>query len=319
MKTLHEHSTKLFLLSFFAFIISLSFAFFLKPPADANEKVTFLIEKGESLSGASSDLKSKNIVRSEIVLKSLLVLLGGNEGLKAGDYFFDKPVNAITVAKRLVKGIYGVESVRVTIPEGSSIFEIAKIAKTKLYKFNSENFINIASSSEGYLFPDTYYFLSNTDENTVLKTMMDRFDEKIKELEPELSKFGRPLSDVIKMASILEEEARQEETRQIISGILWKRLDEGMLLQVDAAFYYVNGKNTFELTTEDLRTDHPYNTYTRKGLPPTPITNPGIDSIKASINPVPSLYYFYLSDNEGEMHYANTHDEHVKNKDKYLR
>jgi UPF0755 protein len=121
------------------------------------------------------------------------------------------------------------------------------------------------------------------------------------------------------MASIIEEEARTEETRRTIAGILWKRLDNGWPLQVDAAFAFVNGKKkSSELTVEDLAIKSPYNTYANKGLPPTPISNPGLDAISATIRPIATKYYFYLSDDDGNMHYAVTNAEHEANKAKYL-
>jgi UPF0755 protein len=121
------------------------------------------------------------------------------------------------------------------------------------------------------------------------------------------------------MASILEAEARTTETRKIISGILWKRMEIGMPLQVDAPFQYIIGKNTFQLTTNDLKFDSPYNTYKYKGLPPGPIGNPGLDAISATVNPIKTNYLYYLSDVRGNMHYAKTFAEHVINKEKYLK
>ena len=109
------------------------------------------------------------------------------------------------------------------------------------------------------------------------------------------------------------------QTRRMISGILWKRLDEGMPLQIDCTFQYVNGKNTFQLSLDDLKIDSPYNTYKYRGLTPTPISNPGLDSLRAAVTPIESKYYYFLSDKEGVMHYGITHDQHVANKNKYLR
>ena len=121
------------------------------------------------------------------------------------------------------------------------------------------------------------------------------------------------------MASIIEREAITPEARRIVSGILWKRIKMGMPLQVDATFAYVNGKNTYELTAEDLHIDSKYNTYEYKGLPPGPICNPGLDSIIATIEPTATPYLYYLSEKNGTMHYAKTFEEHKMNKVKYMR
>ena len=120
------------------------------------------------------------------------------------------------------------------------------------------------------------------------------------------------------MASLLEEEAATLEDRQIIAGILWRRMAAGMPLQVDAVFPYIIGKNSFELTTNDLKTDSPYNTYTNRGLPPGPITNPGLDSILAAVTPQKTSYVYYLSDHDGNFHYSTTYEQHLQAKAKYL-
>ncbi len=101
--------------------------------------------------------------------------------------------------------------------------------------------------------------------------------------------------------------------------MLWKRIDAGMALQVDPPFVYILGKGSLQLTTKDLATTSPYNLYKNKGLPPTPINNPGLEAIRDTINPITTKYWFYLSDNSGAMHFAITHDEHVANKQKYLQ
>ena len=149
--------------------------------------------------------------------------------------------------------------------------------------------------------------------------MIGNFGERIKILEEDIKKFGKSESDVIKMASILENEARLYESRQIVAGILWKRISLKIALQVDAAFKYINGKTTEDLTLDDLKINSPYNTYNRLGLPPTPISNPGLLAIKAAVNPIKTQYLYFLSDKSGNMHYAITLEEHAENKWKYLK
>jgi len=120
------------------------------------------------------------------------------------------------------------------------------------------------------------------------------------------------------MASILEGEALTTSDRKLVAGVLWRRLEIGMPLQVDATFSYVNGKTTFELTLDDLKIDSPYNTYKYKGLPPTPINNPGLNSINAALYPTKTKYLYFLSGNDGKMHYARTFEEHKRNRQLYL-
>ena len=133
-----------------------------------------------------------------------------------------------------------------------------------------------------------------------------------------IKKSGRTQDEILTMASILEKEASKIKDRQQIAGVLWHRIDVGMPLQVDAVFPYIIGKNTFELTREDLAVDSPYNTYKYKGLPPGPIGNPGLDSILAAATPIKSKYVFFLSDKQGNFHYAVTYAQHLVNKAKYL-
>ena len=117
---------------------------------------------------------------------------------------------------------------------------------------------------------------------------------------------------------IIEREAKKPEDKNLVSGILWKRFYIKMPLQVDAPFAYISNKNTYELTEDDLRQDSPYNTYRYLGLPPGPISNPGIESILAAISPKQSQYLYYLSDRSGNMHYAVTFEEHKRNKTLYI-
>ncbi len=279
------------------------------------------VPSGAGLSGAAHLLAEDDAVRSEFALKALIVLFGGPKGLQAGDYYFSGPENAIRVAWRLTHSLYELENVRVTIPEGLSVKEVgALLAKEpNLTHFDAAEFVDLATPHEGYLFPDTYLFLPNVTSQDVVDTMLANYARRIQTIKTDLSAFGRSTNDVITMASIVEVEARTTETREVIAGILWKRLDEGMPLQVDSAFAFVNGKkDSRDLSVADLAIPSPYNTYLNKGLPPTPISNPGLDSITAVLHPIRTEYYFYLSDAQGNMHYAVTNEEHEANKAKYL-
>lgn len=309
----------LFFISIFFLICSIFYTTFLEAPATFKPHTMFLVREGDSGGEVAMRLKNDGLIQSRTAFKIFIRFYSEKRGLVAGDYNFEKPEGVASLARRFSKGEYGIENIRITIPEGLNLSQISKTLDEKLFRFNPDVFMGIASTSEGYLFPDTYFVPPNSSEEAIFKLFRKRFDEKIVEVNTDIRRFRRSLEDVIIMASLLEEEARTEETRRTIAGILWKRLDEKMPLQVDATFIYVNGKNTFQLTTDDLRTDHPYNTYTRRGLPPTAISNPGLDAIRDAITPIDSPYYFYLSDIDGEMHYAVTHDDHVANKRTYLR
>jgi UPF0755 protein len=148
--------------------------------------------------------------------------------------------------------------------------------------------------------------------------MRARFDEKIKGAEDEIASFKKSLKDVIIMASIVEKETYNDETRRIVAGILWKRLEKGMALQVDAPFYYITGKPG-NFSQADLKIDSPYNTYKYVGLPKGPISNPGLSTIIDTVTPLQTPYWFYLTDKKGEMRFAETYEGHLNNINKYLR
>ena len=302
-----------------AMVIGFSAATWWQAPRDFPKSDLIQISKGQGLSSIAKSLGEAHIIRSEFWLKGLVVISGGSRGAQAGDYNFDMPQNVFVVADRLARGVYDLKQVKITVPEGLSNAEVAKVYADNLPHFNSKEFLSLAKVKEGYLFPDTYLFLPNVSVAEIILTMETNFNKQLSSIDDQIQKFGKPTKDVMVMASIIEEEARTTETRQIIAGILWKRLKEGMLLQVDAPFAYISGQPMPKVYLDDLQIDSPYNTYLYKGLPPTPIANPGLDAIKATINPIATKYYYYLSDKNGVMHYAVTHEGHVANKEKYLR
>lgn len=199
--------------------------------------------------------------------------------------------------------------ITVTIPEGLSVKQIGEILENAKL-FSKDEFIKIAQKDEGYLFPDTYRFYKDAKPEDVVNKMKDNFNKKVM---PDIPR------DVIIMASLLEEEVRSTEDRKIVAGILWKRLDQGIGLNVDSALTYILGRASHELTVEDLKYDSPYNTYRYRGLPPAPISNPGLDAISSAANPEQSRYFYYLTDKDSAVRYAVTLEEHALNKRKYLR
>lgn len=319
-------------------LLSLSAIYFLilSPPLVKVSDKIIVIERGSSLGKIATQLKEEKIIKSEFVFKMAVRFIGGQGGAKSGNYFFKESQNVLTVARRITVADFRLTSMRITIPEGSTIVEISEILQNSLGNgFDKENFLKLTKgqtfldndisdksldSLEGFLFPDTYFFLPGTKNSEIISEMRRNFNLKISsEIKEEIEKRGLSLYDVITMASLIEEEARQSETRRLVSGILWNRLNVGMALQVDAVFPYIIGKNTFEITLDDLKVDSPYNTYLYAGLPKGPISNPGLDSILSAVYPKDSDYWYYLSDKEGDMHYAKTFDEHKVNKEKYLR
>jgi UPF0755 protein len=287
-------------------------------PADFKTPALVRVKEGTTITAESSKLKEQHIVRSGILLRLLLKAYGGDAGLVAGDYFFPSRQSVFTVARRLAQGDFELDPVRVTIPEGATVAEITSILSDKLQFFDIETFKTLSKDKEGYLFPDTYYFLPTEDPQVVLSMMQNNFNRRLEPLRSAIEASGHTLNEIITMASLLEEEARTSETRKMISGVLWNRINKGMKLQVDAVFPYIIGKNTFQVTLDDLAYDSPYNTYKYKGLPPGAISNPGLVSINAAVHPTPSKYLYYLADKDGVTHYSTTYAEHLRKQRLYL-
>jgi UPF0755 protein len=275
------------------------------------------VMRGDSLRDVSYTLKDAGVIRSALAFQVLVSLEKGESTIVAGTYSFGGSQSAHIIADRLDSGDFGTKSQSITFPEGTTVQEMSDILQGRFLDFNTSLFIEQATPLEGYLFPDTYFFHSDVTPKEVVQIMNDNFLKKTESITPSSRVTNHTLEEIITMASILEEEAQTEDARKIVSGILWSRLEQDIPLQVDAAFLYIDeleGRNTYSLTAEDLKIDSPYNTYTNVGFPPTPITNPGLESISAAANPYFSDYLFYLSDTQGNMYYAETFEEHVENR-----
>lgn len=299
---------------FVAIAISLFFISLFSSVILEEEKIV-TIPSGYSIIQTGSLLESENLIRSGHAFR--LLAQKDNVSIKSGPYFFSSGTHTLTdIVGRLSRADYGDVYATITIPEGSTNQQIAAAIERSIFDYDEEKFIELAQDMEGYLFPDTYSFLPEANTQEIVTRLRAEFDKKIAPLESEIKSSGRTLEDIVIMASIIEKEATGDlEEKRIVSGILWKRLDEGKLLQVDAPFQYING----EVRAADLRKDGPYNTYTRLGLTPTAIGNPGIDSLKAAVNPQSSPYYFYLHGKDGVIRYGKNYNEHLNNINRYLR
>jgi len=317
-----KKNIKIIIVSSIIIILLISYLIVFSAGSNFPTGTIYDLKSGQTLSIVSNNFYKFNIVKSKLLFKSFVYIFSfGKADVKEGDYSLYKKQGVITLAWRVTHGVLNIVPIRITIPEGLNSFEIADILSNNFPSFNINIFLNLVKTQklEGYLFPDTYFIMPNMKESEIIKMMTNNYYEKIIEVSEAIKKFGKSESDVVKMASIIEEEGRTMETRQIIAGILWKRLSIKMALQVDASFKYINGKITENLTADDLKIDSPYNSYANRGLPPTAISNPGLEAIKATITPTKTPYFYFLTDKDGNMHYAVSFEEHVANKQKYLR
>lgn len=321
LKDWNEHANRRTILASVALgvLFFLIYTNIIAPPLAFPTDHLVTIPEGATLTDAARILAEEEVVQSALSFKVLQTITGKGRDTHAGDYLFKQPENIFAVGKAVAVGAYGLEPYRFRIPEGAMMKDMARIYSTRLERFNAERFLARAPELEGYLFPDTYFFLPNATDETIIAAMRQNFDEHIATIQEQIDEFGKPLDEIVKMASLLEREARISEDRRMISGVLWNRIDRNMLLQVDAAFLYSIGRATFDLTLEDLQEgEDPYNTYKHKGFPPTPIGSPSLDSLQAAVNPVEHSYYFYLADNTGVTHYSKTYEEHLVKKRRYL-
>jgi UPF0755 protein len=323
-ETIGRSRIKIVLVGLLVIIISsvclfLFIKFIQTPPVKFLVGVPIVIEPGTSMKEAIAQVKKHDLVHSEIALYLVLMLKYSDNSIKASTYIFDRPLSLSELAYELTQGDHRSDLIKITNTEGETAATIAKRAEETLSKFEAKTFLTLAKTSEGKLFPETYYIPKDYSEAEYLNLLTATFDEKISTLETEIINHPLTLEEIIILASILEREANTKESKRIVSGILQKRLDISMPLQVDASLEYILDKPLSELTAEDLDTESPYNTYLNYGLPPTPIGNPGLESIEAVLNPEKSDYLFYITGDDGKFYYAKNFDAHRNNIAKYLR
>lgn len=316
----------------FCIIVIAYFFYSLQPNNISKTEREFKIAKGEGLREIGAHLSQESLVKSLTMFKVYALLIGKAQRFQPGAYMLSDTMSVPQIVNALTSK--GRSDVLVTIPEGSTLADIdsiladAKITEKGAVKnFPTKNlasdysFLNNISSLEGFLFPDSYYFELNSSPEKVVRRMLDVFSEK---MWPLLSGEKDWYAKLI-LSSFLEREVPEFEDRQIVAGILLKRLSIKMPLQVDATISYakcggqIRGCNDVLVTRSDLHIASPYNTYERLGLTPTPISNPGESAIRAALLPEKSQYLYYLSSPKTkETLFSKTLEEHNIKRAKYL-
>jgi UPF0755 protein len=295
------------------------------PNSDSSDRISIEIKRGASLQQISELLFEKNLIRDAWVFELFAKWNRLSTKFQAGEFIIQKNLTFSEIAEILQHG-KGKE-IKITIPEGYTIDQIDEmLSKKSLIKSgefkkctNLCNFSFSIASLEGYLYPSTYYV--NPEDFSVrsfIIRLYRTFRQEIASLQSSLQDSQRTLDEIVIMASMIEREAFDSPEMPIISGILWKRLDESIPLGVDATTRYELNNWKRPLYTQDFEKDSPYNTRRRQGLPPTAISNPSIESLRAALAPTETEYYYYLHDSKGQIRYARNLNEHVKNKEKYL-
>ena len=285
------------------------------------------IDEGDGLGAIAKKLKKAGIIDSKFLFKLYGLFSGTAKKVDAGVYKLDTGMDYHCLEQTMQTGTSAAATVTVTIPEGytvqqiiellaennvSSVEKLTEAAKNYVFEdysfIDNENLGNI-SRLEGYLFPDTYEFYVKEEAVSALSRLLDNFyywifeDEEMVEMME-----GEDLKEIITVASLIEKETDGTD-RETIASVIYNRLNHSAetayLLQIDASLIYAAGR---EITQDDYKNlDSPYNLYTHQGLPPTPIANPGLASIKAALNPEKTNYYFYALDVNGEFGTPNRH------------
>lgn len=292
-------------------------------------KIDFQIQSKEGFRSIAVNLKNKDLIRSSLAFETLAMLKGKAADFKPGDYKLGKNLDSWEIISILIKGIP--KEVSVIIPEGSNLIKIdAILSKAQVLPKGAlinyeKNLLNSSSSQglEGYLFPDTYKFFVDSNIQTVVKKFLADFNQKALVI---LKQDKNNIRKDLILASLIEEEAADYQSRTIIAGIFKKRLKKHMPLQVDATICYIKEqklgdlyKGCYPIRKSDLKIKSPYNTYLHTGLPPAPISNPGLSAIKAVIYSKNSPYWYYLSDPKtGKIIFGRNYKEQRMNVSKYL-
>lgn len=305
-------------------------------PVSSDTKVSdFVITKGTNAEKVGQDLYAKGFIRSPFAFKLFVQLTDKTSKVQAGQFKLSPSYSMVQIVDSLSKGPV---ELWVTIPEGLRREEVVEkvIAALEMQGDNTDafrtEFLAQTKDLEGMLFPDTYLFARDANAQKVVSTLKNTFDKRVDaQMKADIAKSGNTQNQIVTMASILERETKSKdpEERPTVAGILYQRLKAGWPLEVDASVQYALTKSKCRMTdgkcdwwptiyNDDKKLDSPYNTYKYKGLPPAPISNPGLSALKAAINPKESEYWFYLHDKDGVIHYAKTIAEHNENVRAYL-
>ncbi|MBI4919919.1 endolytic transglycosylase MltG [Candidatus Azambacteria bacterium] len=300
------------------------------PLNPAGETKIFKVAKGDSAKTISENLKKSGLIKSPFLFRLYVFLSLNQYYLQPGEYELSPKMPIRDIGDMLAAG--GTNEVVITVPEGFNLKQIedrlvaaglAKSGDLANYKFSMSEPPILedkpkSASLEGYLFPDTYRFFKDAVLSDVVGKMVGNFDGKLTpDLRAAIKNSGHSFYEILTMASLVEKEISKDSDRPIVSGILWKRLDAGVPLQVDATLVYITGRN--EISSADKKINSPYNTYLYRGLPKCPIANPGLSAIKAAIFPEASPYWYYLSSKDGTTIFSKTLEEHNRNKAAYLK
>jgi UPF0755 protein len=303
-------------------------------PVEPAGQTVVLLHPGYSTRRIAAELKNAGVIRSERAFV-LWHYVERTRSLKAGEYLFDKPASTIDIQKRLQRGDVFFHTV--VVPEGFTTFDIARAIEAAGLG-PGEDFLKVAQSDttliadidpqarslEGYLFPDTYQFTRMMTMHEMAAAMVRQFRQVAAQIRllsnPSLgiseSVAGRPVHEVVTMASIVEKETSVPEERTLVASVYYNRLTSHIALDADPSIIYAEllaGTYQGALHHADMQFPSAYNTYRNAGLPPGPIGNPGRSSLEAAMHPAQTDFYYFVADAQGHHRFARSFEEHTKN------
>ena len=318
--------------SFFVLVILLAVGlglFLVTPREKTGKEEVFIVREGLPLREITTELQDRRLIKNKTLFMLWARLMGYSRQIKAGEYALSPTMSPVEILEKLRKGM--IMTHPVTIPEGFNMEQIALLLEEKGL-VDKEAFLGLAKdpatvrrfgvsgpSLEGYLYPDTYHFGRGVSSMSILETMVHHFWEVVRPYTKSLDKAGLEMEEVVILASIVEKETGLAEERPTIASVFLNRLKRGMRLASDPTVIY--GLDAFDgnLRKADLSKKTPYNTYVIRGLPPGPIANPGLESIKAVIFPEQTDYLYFVSKNDGSHHFSKTLSEHNRAVETYQK
>ena len=332
---MHRWITKVFITGFWGLlvliwiVISLFYYQGTRPASQDSRSITFEVQPGMTLKQVTLELFNQRLILSPSAFQAIAYIQDKEKQIMVGEFSLSPSMLPTEIILRLTSGktiLYPL-----TIPEGYRITEIASLLDTQglassevfILQTQDKNLIKSmdipTNSLEGYLFPETYYLSKLTPEKKIVQKMVNTFKEKVLKSQLLKSTKESPLSlhEIITLASLIEKETGLDSERKLISSVFHNRLRKNMRLQTDPTVIYAIEKFDGNIRKRDLKIDSPYNTYRYKGLPPGPISSPGIKSIEAAIFPIKSNHLYFVSRQDGSHHFSSTLVEHNQAVKKY--
>ncbi len=302
----------------------------------SGESTEIMVERGMSMRAVAAELDRREVIPDALVLRLYGRLRQDAAAIQSGRYRVEVGMRPVDVLEAMVEGRVIDDSVRVTIPEGFRLDQIAyRLERNDIvergafaeaavmqdgYRGIDPMFDELAdgSSLEGFLFPETYRLFPESEPEAVVRRMLATFARRLdQELRAAVERSERSLREIVILASIVEAESPPEDMPKV-AGVFSNRLQRGMRLESDATVNYVLGTSVLQPTFAQVAVDDPYNTYRNPGLPPGPIGNPGLTALRAAADPQETPYYFFLNKPTGETVFSRTFSEHLDNKARYL-